>query len=108
MSKIAIIFRVSRIFLCIFDSFKTQIEVKKTPDNFGNHHNHPGISLFTYIQIGFSLYFSIRRLSPVMSAGCSIPISWISVGMMSARHPFSLKVYFGSAFTRINGTGFVV
>lgn len=33
MSKIAIIFRVSRIFLCIFDSFKTQIEVKKTPDN---------------------------------------------------------------------------
>ena len=30
------------------------------------------------------------------------------VGTISARHPFSRSVYFGSAFTRINGTGFVV
>ena len=30
------------------------------------------------------------------------------IGMISARHPFSLRVYFGSAFTRMNGTGFVV
>ena len=53
-------------------------------------------------------YFSTRSDFPVISAGCSIPISWISVGTISARHPFSRSVYFGSAFTRMNGTGFVV
>ena len=56
----------------------------------------------------YLIYFSTRRDSPVISFGCSMPISWIRVGMMSARHPFSRSVYFGSAFTRINGTGFVV
>ena len=45
---------------------------------------------------------------PVISAGCSIPISSIRVGMISASTPFSLSLYFGSAFTRMKGTGLVV
>ena len=53
-------------------------------------------------------YFLINRDFPVISAGCSIPITLIRVGTISARHPPSRSVYFGSAFTRINGTGLVV
>ena len=39
----------------------------------------------------FNYYFLIRRDFPVISAGCSIPISSIRVGAMSARQPPSLK-----------------
>ena len=53
-------------------------------------------------------YFLINKLFPVISFGCSIPISSISVGAISAKQPPSRKVYSGSAFTRMNGTGFVV
>ena len=64
--------------------------------------SYPGSASVNYF------YFSIRRDSPVISAGFSIPISSIRVGIISARQPPSFRVYFGSAFTRINGTGFVV
>ena len=39
----------------------------------------------------------MSRDSPVISAGFSMPISSISVGMISARRPPSRRVYFGSA-----------
>ena len=39
-----------------------------------------------------SLYFLISRDFPVISFGCSMPISSIRVGAMSARHPPSLNV----------------
>lgn len=48
------------------------------------------------------------KLFPVISLGCSIPISSIKVGMISARQPPSLSLYAGSAFTRMKGTGLVV
>lgn len=51
--------------------------------------------------------FTNRDL-PVISLGCSNPISSIRVGAISARQPPSLSLYPGSAFTRIKGTGFVV
>ena len=43
-----------------------------------------------------------------MSAGCSIPINSINVGTISAKHPPSHNFNPSSAFTKINGTGFVV
>ena len=55
----------------------------------------------------FYYFLTIRDL-PVISSGCFIPIHSISVGTISARHPPSLSVYEGSAFTRMNGTGLVV
>ena len=39
----------------------------------------------------FNYYFLIRRDFPVISLGCSIPMSSIRVGAMSARQPPSLK-----------------
>ncbi len=44
------------------------------------------------LYITISLYFLISRDFPVISFGCSIPISSIRVGAMSARHPPSLNV----------------
>ena len=52
------------------------------------------------------LYFS-KRLFPVISLGCGIPISSKRVGATSARHPPSLNLCF-SSLTKIKGTGFVV
>ena len=52
-------------------------------------------------------YFTNKDV-PDISFGCSIPINSINVGAISAKHPPSLSVYAGSAFTKINGTGFVV
>ena len=49
--------------------------------------NESGRDIFT-----ISLYFLISRDFPVISFGCSIPISSIRVGAMSARHPPSLNV----------------
>ena len=49
-----------------------------------------GIFLSGYIISLF--YFLISKDFPVISAGCSIPISSIIVGMISARHPSSFKV----------------
>ncbi len=40
------------------------------------------------------LFLNKKRLFPVISAGCSIPISWIRVGMISARHPSLTKCVF--------------
>ena len=57
---------------------------------------------------GKYIYYFTNNDFPVISAGCCIPISSISVGAMSARHPPSRSLYAGSAFTRMNGTGFVV
>ena len=37
-------------------------------------------------------YFLINKDFPVISAGCSFPIISIKVGMISAKHPPSLKV----------------
>ena len=53
-------------------------------------------------------YFLINKDFPVISAGCSIPINSIIVGMISARHPSSFNPYAGSALIKINGTGLVV
>ena len=36
-------------------------------------------------------YFTNKDF-PVISAGCSIPINSMSVGMISAKHPFSLNL----------------
>ena len=52
-------------------------------------------------------YFTNKDF-PLISFGCSIPISSISVGTISHKAPPSRSLYCGSAFTRINGTGFVV
>ncbi len=52
-------------------------------------------------------YFTNKDF-PVISFGCSIPISSIRVGTISHNAPPSRSLYCGSAFTRINGTGFVV
>ena len=41
--------------------------------------------------LGISVYFLISSDFPVISAGCSIPISWIRVGAISARQPPSLS-----------------
>ena len=40
----------------------------------------------------FIFYLFISRDFPVISAGCSIPMISIIVGIMSARHPPSLSV----------------
>lgn len=53
-------------------------------------------------------YFLTSSDFPVISAGCSIPINSIIVGMISARQPSSRSPYAGSALIRINGTGLVV
>ena len=55
-----------------------------------------------------SPYRFTSRDFPVISFGCSIPMSSMSVGAISARQPPSLRPYSAPAFTRINGTGFVV
>ena len=52
-------------------------------------------------------YFTSRDF-PVISLGCSIPISSMRVGAISARQPPSLSFQDGSAFTRIKGTWLVV
>lgn len=49
--------------------------------------NESGRDIFT-----ISLYFLISRDFPVISFGCSMPISSIRVGAMSARQPPSLNV----------------
>ena len=49
------------------------------------------ISLY-YIIVLRRNYFLINKDLPVISAGCSLPITSIKVGIMSARHPPSLNV----------------
>ena len=70
--------------------------------NFLLHKNSPGIQtllsispeLFLFlhdlIAVKFS-YFLIKSDLPVISFGCSIPISSIRVGAISARQPPSLR-----------------
>ena len=53
-------------------------------------------------------YYFTNNDAPDISFGCSIPINSINVGAISAKHPPSRSLYEGSAFTKINGTGFVV
>ena len=47
---------------------------------------------------------AVQIIQDIISFGCSMPISSIRVGMMSARRPPSRSLYCGSAFTRMNGT----
>ena len=71
------------------------------------YHRNCFYFLHDLIAVKFS-YFLTNRDLPVISFGCSIPISSIRVGAISARQPPSLRPYPSPAFTRINGTGFVV
>ena len=78
---------------------------------FGEHRDNSRNSQSVFLVVSISplrSYFLINKDFPVISFGCSIPISSINVGAISARHPPSLKPYAGSAFTRMNGTGLVV
>ena len=67
------------------------LEVQNIEKYYGNNSNltkaEKGIKLF------FLFYaFFTRRDFPVISSGCSIPISSIRVGTISARRPPSLSV----------------
>ena len=46
----------------------------------------------SFAGISYPSYFLINKDFPVISSGCFIPINSIKVGMISAKHPFSLKV----------------
>lgn len=56
----------------------------------------------------FPEFYFTNNDFPVISFGCSMPINSINVGAISARQPPSRSLKDGSAFTKMNGTGFVV